>query len=161
MLKLRNHFRLVLLVYWFISLHTCCCLAHTSIATSRHLLMIAVTVRVNNLCPAFLKLVAIYSWFPNNVYVLNGAVPINVKRMCLIFKISKINLEYVAIFLTEIPQCLQRGRREQFWGISCEKLPFYSKKSYFSNCGGRRENVWSILCEKSRFHAKKSYFFQF
>jgi hypothetical protein len=27
MLKLRNHFRLVLLVYWFISLHTCCCLA--------------------------------------------------------------------------------------------------------------------------------------
>ena len=27
------------------------------------------------------------------VYVLNGSVPSNVKRMCLIFKISKINLE--------------------------------------------------------------------
>jgi hypothetical protein len=37
-------------------------------------------------------------------YVLNGAVPSNVKRMSLIFKISKINLEYVAIFLTKIPQ---------------------------------------------------------
>ena len=47
------------------------------------------------------------------VYVLNGSVPSNVKRMCLIFKISKINLEYVAIFLTEIPQCLQR----RHWGF--------------------------------------------
>ena len=30
----------------------------------------------------------------------------------------------------------------------------------FSNCGGRRENCWGISCEKSRFYAKKSYFFQ-
>ena len=29
----------------------------------------------------------------------------------------------------------------------------------FSNCGGRRENCWGISCEKSRFYAKKSYFF--
>jgi hypothetical protein len=35
------------------------------------------------------------------VYVLNGVVPSNVKRMSLIFKISKINREYVAIFMTE------------------------------------------------------------
>jgi hypothetical protein len=27
--------------------------------------------------------------------------------------------------------------------------------------GGRRENFWGILCEKSRFYAKKSYCFQF
>jgi hypothetical protein len=27
--------------------------------------------------------------------------------------------------------------------------------------GGRRENVWGISCEKLRFYAKKSYFFQF
>ena len=26
--------------------------------------------------------------------------------------------------------------------------------------GGRRENVWGIPCEKSRFYTKKSYFFQ-
>jgi hypothetical protein len=44
---------------------------------------------------------------------LNGSVPSNVKRMCLLFKISKIHLEYVAIFLTEIPQCLQR----RHWGF--------------------------------------------
>ena len=25
--------------------------------------------------------------------------------------------------------------------------------------GGRRENIWGILCQKSRFYAKKSYFF--
>jgi hypothetical protein len=24
-------------------------------------------------------------------------------------------------------------------------------------CGGRRENLWGISCEKSRFYAKKSY----
>ena len=29
------------------------------------------------------------------------------------------------------------------------------------NCGGRRENFWGISCEKSRFYAKKLYFFQF
>ena len=27
--------------------------------------------------------------------------------------------------------------------------------------GGRRENLWGISCEKSRFYANKSYFFQF
>ena len=27
--------------------------------------------------------------------------------------------------------------------------------------GGRRENFWGISCEKSRFYDKKSYFFQF
>jgi hypothetical protein len=27
--------------------------------------------------------------------------------------------------------------------------------------GGRREHFWGISCEKSRFYAKKSYFFQF
>ena len=29
-----------------------------------------------------------------------------------------------------------------------------------ASSGGRRENVWGISCEKSRFYAKKSYFFQ-
>jgi hypothetical protein len=38
---------------------------------------------------------------------------------------------------------------------------FTPKNLIFSNCGGRRENFWGILCEKSRFYAKKSYFFQF
>ena len=38
---------------------------------------------------------------------------------------------------------------------------FTPKNHIFSNCGGRRENFWGISCEKSRFYAKKSYFFQF
>ena len=37
---------------------------------------------------------------------------------------------------------------------------FTPKNHIFSNCGGRRENFWGILCEKSRFYAKKSYLFQ-
>ena len=51
------------------------------------------------------------------------------------------------------------GRRENIWGISCEKSRFYAKNHIFSNCRGRRENIWGISCEKSRFYAKKSYFF--
>ena len=38
---------------------------------------------------------------------------------------------------------------------------FTPKNLIFSNCRGRRENIWGISCEKSRFYAKKSYFFQF
>ena len=38
---------------------------------------------------------------------------------------------------------------------------FTPKNHIFSNCGGRRENFWGISCEKSRFYAKKSYIFQF
>ena len=81
------------------------------------------------------------------------------------------------------------GRRENIWGISCEKSRFYAKKiiffpiaegganifgvfrvknhdstpknHIFSDCGGRREKCWGISCEKSRFYAKKSYFFQY
>jgi hypothetical protein len=33
------------------------------------------------------------------------------------------------------------------------------KNRIFSNCGGRRENFWGISCEKSRFYAKKIIFF--
>ena len=53
------------------------------------------------------------------------------------------------------------GRREKFWGISCENHDFTPKNLIFSNCGGRREKFWGISCKKSRrFYAKKSYFFQ-
>ena len=38
---------------------------------------------------------------------------------------------------------------------------FTPKKNIFSNCGGRREHFWGISCEKSRFYAKKSYFLHF
>ena len=44
-----------------------------------------------------------------------------------------------------------RGRRENCWGISCEKSRFYAKKSYFSNFRWDARNVWGISCEKSRF----------
>jgi hypothetical protein len=38
---------------------------------------------------------------------------------------------------------------------------FTPKNHIVSNCEGRREHFWGISCEKSRFYAKKSYFFQF
>jgi hypothetical protein len=42
-----------------------------------------------------------------------------------------------------------------------KKHDFTPKNHILSNCGGRREKFWGISCEKSRFYAKKSYFFQF
>jgi hypothetical protein len=41
-----------------------------------------------------------------------------------------------------------------------KKYDFTPKNHILSNCGGRREKFWGISCEKSRFYAKKSYFFQ-
>ena len=37
---------------------------------------------------------------------------------------------------------------------------FTPKNHIFSNCGGRREHFWGISCEKSKIYAKKSYFLQ-
>ena len=36
---------------------------------------------------------------------------------------------------------------------------FTPKNNFFSNCGGRRENFWGISCEKSRSYAKKNHNF--
>jgi hypothetical protein len=36
---------------------------------------------------------------------------------------------------------------------------FTPKNHSFYNYGGRREQFWGISCEKSRFYAKKTYFF--
>ena len=48
-----------------------------------------------------------------------------------------------------------QGRRENFWGISCEKSRFYAKKSYFFQLPREARKFWGISCEKSRFYAKK------
>ena len=51
------------------------------------------------------------------------------------------------------------GRREKFWGISCEKTRFYAKKSYSFQLRREVRKIWDISCEKSRFYAKKIIFF--
>jgi hypothetical protein len=43
--------------------------------------------------------------------------------------------------------------------IRVKNHDFTPKNHIFSNCGGRRENFWGISCEKSRFHANKIIFF--
>ena len=55
-----------------------------------------------------------------------------------------------------------RRETRTFLGYFVWKITILRQKNHiFSNCGGRRENCWGISCEKSRFYAKKSYFFQF
>ena len=49
--------------------------------------------------------------------------------------------------------CIHQGRMQNF------KLGAHLKKT--ASSGGRRENCWGISCEKSRFYAKKSYFSNF
>ena len=50
----------------------------------------------------------------------------------------------------------------KYFGVFRVKNHDFTPKNYIvSNCGGRRENIWGISCEKSRFYAKKLYFFQF
>ena len=53
------------------------------------------------------------------------------------------------------------GGAKNFGVFRVKNHDFTTKNRIFSNCGGRRENFWGISCEKSRFYAKKSYFFQF
>jgi hypothetical protein len=52
------------------------------------------------------------------------------------------------------------GGAKNFGVFRVKNHDFTPKNYIFSNCGGRRENVWGISCEKSRFYAKKLYFFQ-
>jgi hypothetical protein len=51
------------------------------------------------------------------------------------------------------------GGANIFWVFRVKNHDFTQKNHIFSICGGRRENCWGISCEKSRFYAKKSYFF--
>ena len=45
---------------------------------------------------------------------------------------------------------LKKWRRAVF---RVKNHDFTPKNHIFSNCGGRRENIWGISCEKSRFYA--------
>ena len=51
------------------------------------------------------------------------------------------------------------GGAKNFGVFRVKNHDFTQKNHIFSNCGGRRENVWGISCEKSRFFAKKIIFF--
>ena len=54
------------------------------------------------------------------------------------------------------------GRREHFWGISCEKSRFYAKKHIFPILAGAREIFGVFHVKNHDFKTpKKSYFFQF
>ena len=47
-------------------------------------------------------------------------------------------------------------------GVFRVKNHYFTPKNHiFSNCGGRREIFWGISCEKSRFYAKNNIFSNF
>ena len=53
----------------------------------------------------------------------------------------------------------REGRRENFWGISCEKSRFYAKKSHFSNIRGGAHEIFGVFHVKNHdFKPKKSFF---
>ena len=54
------------------------------------------------------------------------------------------------------------GRREHFWGISCEKSRFYAKKNHISPILGGAREIFGVFHVKNHdFTPKKSYLFQF
>ena len=55
--------------------------------------------------------------------------------------------------------CAERREARIFLGYFVWKITILRQKIMFSNCEGRRENFWGISCEKSRFYAKKIIFF--
>ena len=56
--------------------------------------------------------------------------------------------------------CAELREALKFLGYFVWKITILHKKNLiFSNCEGRRENLWGISCEKSRFYAKKIIFF--
>ena len=55
-----------------------------------------------------------------------------------------------------------RERRENFWGISCEKSRFYAKKSYFSNFrggGGGGRRIVGVFRVKNHDFTPKNHIF--
>jgi hypothetical protein len=54
---------------------------------------------------------------------------------------------------------IAEGGAKIFGVFRVKNHDFTQKNHIFSNCGGRRENLWGISCEKSRFYAKESYFY--
>ena len=55
-----------------------------------------------------------------------------------------------------------RGRRENCWGISCEKSRFYAKKSYFSNFrrgGGGAREIFGVFHVKNCDFTPKKFIF--
>ena len=54
-----------------------------------------------------------------------------------------------------------RGRRENFWGISCEKSRFYAKKSYFSIAEGGAKIFEVFRVKIHDFTPKNQFVFQF
>ena len=48
-----------------------------------------------------------------------------------------------------------KGGAKIFGVFRVKNHDFTPKNLFFSNFGGRRENFWGISCEKSRFYAKK------
>jgi hypothetical protein len=54
------------------------------------------------------------------------------------------------------------GRREYFWGISCEKSRFYAKKSYFFPIAeGGTKNFWVFRVKNHDFTQKNHIFSNF
>ena len=54
------------------------------------------------------------------------------------------------------------GRREHFWGISCEKSRFYAKKSYFFLIAEGGAKIFEVYRVKNHdFTTKNLIFFQF
>jgi hypothetical protein len=85
--------------------------------------------------------------------IIDFPVAKHFKYTSLVWNSNQINR---AVFFVFFCHRQFQGRIQDFRVKNHDYTP---KNHMFFNCRGRRENFWGISCEKSRFYAKKSYFF--
>ena len=83
----------------------------------------------------------------NNMYLM----AVNVCDISSSLYLSRIKLRIVCTCSVKLYRLQGRIQDFKLGGGTLKKI---------GPSGGRRENFWGISCEKSRFYAKKLYFFQ-
>jgi hypothetical protein len=68
---------------------------------------------------------------------------------------------YKKTFRYRLPVSPPRNEQKQLAAGRIQDFKLGGALIKIAQSGGRREHFWGISCQKSRFYAKKSYFFQF
>ena len=109
----------------------------------------SVVARLNTFCTGDMK-----NRGECNCFGLGGMKAEHVSDSLLVkLRLYAPNVVFIHIGSNDISKDSSQGRIQDF------KLGEGALKK-IAPSGGRRQNVWGISCEKSRFYPKKSYFFQ-
>ena len=92
-----------------------------------------------------------WDWIPGPITLLATALPAELMEIST-NTVSRGDYEPITVPIILVQQNPGADPGFQVSGAHLKKI---------APSGGRRENFWGNSCEKSRFYAKKSYIFQF